>query len=458
MTKRQLSNYFPARRSHHPSFEFRHPFVIRISSFVIFFLVTFPGVVDAQLNEAQFTTDVKYLSSLPTRLPGTTGYRDAAAYVQQQIVALSNVQLRRHLFPLMVPFTESATINIAGRPVENIFPLWPAGIRLNSTPADGITGRLVYCRDADLKDITPADLNGQIAVLETTSGQNWTIAVNMGAQAILLLGTPQTNNIDLRAHDVPIPVNFPRFYIPPGPLADALRTGQIKTPATLKAIVTWRKVLAVNYYALVKPVTAPATGTLPPAALAITVPFDSSSLVPDLSPGASQAVQTASGLALLRDLSARPPPRPVLFCFTGADSIAFLASRNMYMALSDVPATWAAELTDLAAKQTDSLQQLQRVREIFDHPNLLNISTDRELIHRLSKITETRAMFVQDRLFEVRDVKETEESPAIKKQRADLEARQAMLSRLEFAFRQTARRSNHARITGRSQVHLPAVR
>jgi ABC-type lipoprotein release transport system permease subunit len=390
-----------------------------------------------QLNEAQLSADVKYLSSLQTRLPGTTGYRDAAAYVQQQIVALSNsnVQLKRHLFPLMLPFTESATINVPGRPMENIYPLWPAGIRVNSTPIDGITGRVVYCRDGDLKDITPAELNGQIAVLETTSGENWTLAVNMGAAAILLLGTPDTNNIDLRAHDVPIPVNFPRFFIPPGPLADALRARRITTPVTLKASVSWRKVQAVNYYALVKPVT-PASSASSTAALAIIVPFDSSSLVPDLAPGASQAVQTACGLALLRDLSARPPPRPVLICFTGADSIAFQASRNMYMALSDVPATWTSEVTDISARQYDAEQQLRRVREILDHPDQLNIysNSDRALIRRLSKIIQTEAMFVQDRLFEVRDARDT--TPAQQKERAGLESRQAMLNRLEYAFKQ----------------------
>jgi len=234
---------------------------------------------------------------------------------------------------------------------------------------------VVYCKDADLKDITPAELNGQIAVLETTSGQSWTLAVNMGAQAILLLGTPQTNNIDLRAHDIPIPVNFPRFYVPPGPLADALRTGKITAPATLKAIVSWRKVEAVNYYALVKPAAPPITGARPPAALGVTVPFDSSSLVPDLSPGASLAVQTACGLALLRDLSARPPPRPVLFCFTGADSIAFLGSRNMYMALSDVPATWTAEVNEVTTRGVEAERQLSRILQIADHPEQLNIST-----------------------------------------------------------------------------------
>jgi ABC-type lipoprotein release transport system permease subunit len=411
----------------------RHSLVIRTLLFVILSLTT-TNPAQAQLNEAQFTNDVKYLSSLPTRMPGTKGCSDAAAYVQQQIVSLNNVQFRRHLFPLMVPFTESASINIPGRSPENIFPMWPAGVRLNSTPADGITGKLVYCKDADLKDIVPAELNGQIAVLETTSGQNWSIAVNMGASAVLLLGTPQTNNIDLRAHDVPIPVNFPRFYIPPGPLANDIRARRITSTVTLKAIVSWQKVQAINYYALVKPLVPPANGSIPPAALAITVPFDSSSLVPDLSPGASQAVQTASGLALLRDLSARPPPRPVLFCFTGADSIAFIGSRNMYMALSDVPATWATELSDLATRQADAQKQLNRLGAIANNPDQLDVYGDRTLIHRLSKIIETRAMFVQDRLFQVRDVKNATEEQ--KRERNDLENRQAMLSRLEFAFKE----------------------
>ncbi len=393
----------------------------------------------AQVDEGQFATDVRTLASLSTRMPGTAGYSQAAGYLQSQIAPLPNVQLKRHTFPVMVPFTESATISIPGRPLENIYPLWPAGIRLNSTPPEGITGQLVYCRDADLKDIHPAELNGQIAVLETTSGQNWTLAVNMGAAAILLLGNPQTNNIDLRAHDMPIPVNFPRFYIPPGPLADALRGGvggRLTGIATLKASVSWRKVQAVNYYALVKPVAPHASGSSAPAALGITVPFDSSSLVPDLGPGASQAVQTACGLALLRDLSARPPDRPVLFCFTGADSLAFEASRNMYMALSDVPATWTGEIKDLVAKQAEAQHQLDRVREIASHPQSLDIYADRTLITRLTKIVQTRAMFVQDKLFGVRGAKPEQESPQEKNDREKLEARQALLGRLEYDFRQ----------------------
>jgi ABC-type lipoprotein release transport system permease subunit len=390
----------------------------------------------AQVDENLFRADVKYLASLPTRMPGTAGYVQAAEYIRNQIGLLSNVQLKPQAYPVMVPFNELSTLTTPGRGTEYIYPLWPAGIRLNATPVEGITGNLIYCNDADLKDIHPAALDGQIAVLETTSGQNWTLAMQMGARAILLLGSDQTNNIDLRAHDTPIPVNFPRFYVPAGPLADALRGlhgARLTGTATLKASVSWRKVEAYNFYALVKPVGTHANG---PAAIAITVPYDSSSLVPDLGPGASQAVQTACGLGLLRDLSARPPDRPVLFCFTGADSLAFQGSRNMYMALSDVPATWTSEINELVARQADAQRALDRARKVLHAPQALNTYADRALITRLSKIVETRAMFVQDQLFNVRTIKREQESTEEKQHREQLEARQAMLSRLEFAFKE----------------------
>jgi ABC-type lipoprotein release transport system permease subunit len=404
---------------------------------LIVLLFSAASTAHAQLDQNQFVADVRFLSSLPTRMPGSGGYSQAAGYLQDQIAPLANVKLKRHTFPVMVPFTESATITTA-RGVENIFPFWPAGIRLNSTPVEGITGQLVYCRDGDLKDIHPAQLQGQIAVIESTAGQNWTLAFQMGAAAALILGSPETNNIDLRAHDLAIPVNFPRFYIPPGPLADALRgrNGALTGPVTLKASVSWRKVQAVNYYALVKPVTPRSEGSSPPAALGITVPFESASLVPDLAPGTGQAVQTAAALALLRDLSARPPDRPVLFCFTGADSLSFQASRNMYMALSDIPATWTAEINDLTTRQTEAQKQLDRVRHIAAHPEALSTYDDYALIARLSKIVQTRAMNVQDRLFNVRNLKPDQQTAEEKAERQNLENRQAMLSHLDYAFKE----------------------
>ena len=143
-----------------------------------------PNQSFAQLDENQFNADVNYLASLPSRSPGAPGYFKAVDYIQKQIGSLPNVRLRRHEFPMMVPLTESATVLLPDGKIENIYPFWPAGIRVCGTPDVGITGKLVYCKDAELKDIKPAKLNGQIAVLETTSSANWTLAVNLGARAI----------------------------------------------------------------------------------------------------------------------------------------------------------------------------------------------------------------------------------------------------------------------------------
>src|SRR5439155_7324406 len=137
-----------------------------------------------------------------------------------------------------------------------------------------------------------------------------------GAKAILVLGRADTSWSDLSSHDLRIPVNLPRFYVPPGALADDIRAGKLAR-ATLKATVTWQRKTARNYYALIK-------SAEPAPALMFSVPFESSSLVPDLSPGAGQAIQAASGLALLRDIAVHPWDRPVIVFFSGADTIQFL--------------------------------------------------------------------------------------------------------------------------------------
>ncbi len=390
------------------------------------------------MDEAAFTADVAALTAQPTRAPGTQGYYNAATYLQGQIDHLPNVQVRRQEFTMMVPITDSAAVTIIGRPPTPVYPLWPAGIRLNATPAEGITGRLVYCGAGDLKDIIPARLDGQIAVLDTAAGDRWTTAINLGARAVLLLGSPDTDNVQLRPHAVPVPVNFPRFYLPPGPLADDLRHGRVTTVATLRASITWRRSVAFNYFALVKPPGPPVSGPggMPSAALAITVPYDSSCLVPDLAPAASQAAQAASGLALLRDLSRRPLAKPVLFCFTGGDSVAFQASRQMLMALSDPPATWAAERDDLTTQSADLQGQLARAQALLPQPGGVKPTLDRTLVDRLTKIIGLQALDTQDRLFEVRDARPDQETAGLRAERQLLEDRRAMLSRLEYAFRQ----------------------
>ena len=97
----------------------------------------------------------------------------------------------------MVPVTESATL-VAGQRVENVYPFWPAQVRTSSTPAEGITGKLVYAGDCRYEQLKPASLFGQIAVIEASAGARWQEVFYQGARAALVLGSDQTTWVDLK--------------------------------------------------------------------------------------------------------------------------------------------------------------------------------------------------------------------------------------------------------------------
>jgi ABC-type lipoprotein release transport system permease subunit len=340
------------------------------------------------------------------------------------------VELKVHEFPVMVPVTESATMDLDGGRVEKIYPFWPAQVRVCATPAEGIAGKLVYVGECRYDQLRPASLAGQIAVVEASTGENWTQAFYFGARAAIILGKPDTTWADLESHELRIPINLPRFYVPPGKLADELRNGAIDH-ATLKASVSWQRVMARNLYALVHPAKRTPDGwsqSKPPATLMFSVPYDSSSLVPDLSPGASQAAQAACGLALLRDLSKHPWDRPVVLFFSGADSIQFLGTRNMFLALAVSPATWRDEIAGIDEQTRSVQQQLKRATEVMSSPQSLSIRDDRALIDRISKSIESDLAEDQDQLFRLRS--ESNDADAINQ----LEQRQITFNKLKSAF------------------------
>ena len=155
------------------------------------------GQTGAQDIRREFDRDLGALCQPRSRSLGTTGYEQTIGYLKTEIAKLSNVQLQVHEYPVMAPVVDDATLRIGPR-TESIYPFWPAQVRLNSTPAEGITGKLVYVGDCTYAHIRPAENRGQIAVIEASAGENWSNAAYFGARAILVLGTKQDSHVDLR--------------------------------------------------------------------------------------------------------------------------------------------------------------------------------------------------------------------------------------------------------------------
>ncbi len=410
----------------------------------LFLAVLLPTVAvhAGEFDTGQFQKDLQVIGGQPTRAAGTKGCDAAMAYVEAEVRKLDGVELQVHTFDLMTPQTASATLTTS-MGTSDVFPVFPAGVRMSTTPTDGITGDLIYCGDGEYAQIPASRVQGNIAVVEGTISDEWKTVAYFGARAIVLLGRPDVSQQRLKAQESIIPINMPRFYVPEGPLADSLRKG-LGGKATLHASGNWQRTMARNLYAYVAPKNpiAPATDRgnngKPWPAILIVAAVDATGLVPDACPAAGQAVQPAAALAMLRDYAKNPPRRPVLVAFTGADSYNYLGSRNLMMALADAPQKWRDMIeADFAPQIVEIEHDLKRARELNGDPTQLDVVTDRALIARIVKIVETDVALEQDQLFRLRVLPKQQLDDAKKAQIVDMEKRQIRLNQIKYAFTST---------------------
>jgi len=287
---------------------------------------------------ARVRRDTEWLASRPTRVVGTQDHDEVLGELSDKLKSIPGVEVTVQKFPVIVPRTVLAGLTVSigsSQETHRVYPVWPASVRLNTTPPEGIYGRLVYIGEGEPGrppgKLPARSLRGQIAVMEVSGGHRWRHAHNAGATAIILLGSEDESNRHLHSHLVPIPIWVPRFYVPPGPLADALRSG-LAWDGTLFCRAEWKEVTATNLYALVKPKNGGGE-----KALAVGVPFDSAGVVPELAAGADAAVDVAVALNALRDLARNRPGRPILFAFVDAYGINQLGLRQMLVALAVDP-------------------------------------------------------------------------------------------------------------------------
>lgn len=273
--------------------------------------------------------DTAWLSGYPSRVPGTAGHDAAAAALLARLRELPHVQVLTQEYPVTVPAVTRCELVVTEgelRGTHRLFPVWPDLARLKATPERGISGELVYIGTGSYADLSPRRLRGQIAVLEMSHYGNWKRALAFGAAAVVLLGGPDDHALPPAQQAI----LAPRYYVPAGPLAEALRNASAAS-GTIQCDAEWRQATACNIYAAL---AGPAVTAQAPPPLALAVAYDSMSVVMDQAPGADNAVDTALLLNLLRAWSAAPPPRAVLACFVDAVGINQLGVRQMLAGLA----------------------------------------------------------------------------------------------------------------------------
>lgn len=423
----------------------------RVSCRLIGFWAVLIALVLGSLAVAHpsFEADTQTISSFGTRLPGSPGYEQTAAFLREQLRQLPGVELREQTFDVMVPTTKRSVLKFANGSEVAISPFWPAYTRLSATPLGGLKGKLVYIGSGEYASIKPASLQGNIAVVEAGAKERWTRAFYFGATAVVVLPDPTATNSEFQAFDLRTPANLPRFYLDDPELIARIRNGEDLGEVSLDAAANWTTVRATNFYALLLPNGGPRpilTGEkdkqkeVPAAATTFLVPFDSTSLVYDRAPGASQAVNVAAALSLARDISAQMSEanpsitRPVMFVFTGADGISQLGVRNLLLSVAETPLLWRNEIAEIDQTLRALEVQRDRLKELNLEPWRLEPIRDRDLIKRLVSMIETDLSIQQDRLFRIRVMPPNLVTDALRERQKFYEENQIKLSSVRAAL------------------------
>lgn len=263
--------------------------------------------------------DVAFLSSLPSRLPGTPGNRAAADYIENRFRALGMERVTRESYPVLSPLDrEEAAINVDGRRYR-LDSLWPNHVRTSMLPPEGVSGPLVYGADGELDRYQGQPVPGSVVLLDFNSGDRWLDAGMLGARAVVFIAPEETTFYEARRKFLEIPAELPRFMVDRASGAElraaAARDGE--TIATVTGRQSWERVEAANILGYI-PGTDPEIGG---EIICFTAYYDSISVVPGRAPGADQASGAAVLLALAEHFSQNPPRRTLLFAAMGSHFI-----------------------------------------------------------------------------------------------------------------------------------------
>ena len=383
----------------------------------------------------EIKADLQWLTEPSSRVVGTAGHAAVCQRVETTLREFPRVRVWRHAFPVLSPATESASLALATglqAGEHRVYPLWPAGVRLPTTPSGGLSGDLVYVAEGEFADLPPSGLRDCVAVMEVTGGDAWRTLFALGARAVLLLGSPEERFAHFGTHLFPVPLDFPRFYLPDGPLAADLRkTGRHGGTATIACKASWREACAGNLYALI-PARA---GAAPSKAVAIGVPLDSVSAVPDMAKGADAAVDVAAALALMRRLVASPPARPVLFVFFDAYAVDQLGVRRMLFAFGALPKLrdqLEAEELKLLDDYDESLALLRELEQRPDYLDCLYEMRYRDLHDYVKQEVQKEVLVIDAALEPLRLGLYKKDMADAERARADVEIKRLTAERRDF--------------------------
>ena len=280
------------------------------------------GAAALDLDMRRIRADVEALSATASRVTGYPGAEAAHTHILRALKSMGAAPITTQDFSVAVPIQREGHLeardaqgNTAAVPIHAV---WPNLALTCRTPPEGLSGPLIDVGNGSEDEQEGKRIAGAIVVMNWDTDVEWLSVPEFGGKAVVFRGARAASGALARRKFLSVPADVPRYYVAGQdvPALDALlRAG---ATVTLHCDSEWREVPSQNILAQVcggDPAARPGDPDQQP--VVFHVYYDSISVVPDLSPGAEQAVGAAVLLELGRYFRAAPAPRPVYLLFTG---------------------------------------------------------------------------------------------------------------------------------------------
>ena len=273
----------------------------------------------AQLDFDNVLQHVEFLSGLDSRIVGYEGFYAAADYIKAYWSSLG-LAVHEESFSITTPIVERSSIRAEmpdGSKVDvEAYPLWPNHVNPSpyTSPEEG--DRLIYVSRGLPEDFNGIDPEDSFVVMDFNNRWYWKNAATFGAKGIVFIEPEDTSGIQAIQKMFSIPINFPRLYVK-GEAASMLKKLVVENGEAriwVDSSMVWKEKEVANLVAIVE-------GTDPDLSDEVAIIgayYDSWSVVPQISPGATDSMGVAVLLELSRLLGSSPPKRTIwLVAFAG---------------------------------------------------------------------------------------------------------------------------------------------
>ncbi len=275
--------------------------------------------VISSINETNIVEHAKFFSSLESRFTGYLGFFKAGEYISSKFKEYDLKPYGENgayfeFFNVTTPIDYGGFITLEDGTKIKTYSLYPNHVNPCPYQSPGEGDILINVGKGELDDFKGLDVKGKFVLMDFASRWYYSWAIVYGAKGVIYVS--EDSNFVTRAEadqkELQVPLAFPRLYTKIEDGGDKLLslTRQEKNGIRvhISSTMSWENIEVPNILAFIEGTDE----TLSNEIIVVSAFYDSSSIIPALSPGATDSLGISTLLELARFLGSHPPERSVL--------------------------------------------------------------------------------------------------------------------------------------------------